>query len=226
MRFVRRAAAILLLALLAFSALLVALLVLWRFQPPISTLMLARHATGRPVVREWMPLARIAPVLAASVIMSEDAQFCRHGGVDWKALNDVIEKADEDDGPSRGASTITMQTAKNLFLWPGRSVVRKALEIPLAMLLDAVWPKQRILEVYLNIAEWGPDGIFGAQAAARRAFGRDAADVSPREAAILVATLPNPIRRDARKPTRGVIGTANTIVARTRGAGTWTDCLR
>ena len=226
MRFIRRAVAILLLATLALGALLVALLVLWRFQPPVSTLMLARYATGRPVVREWTPLTRIAPVLAASVVMSEDAQFCRHGGVDWKALNDVIDKADEDYGPSRGASTITMQTAKNLFLWPGRSVVRKALEIPLALLLDVVWPKQRVLEVYLNIAEWGPDGIFGAQTASRRAFGREAADLSPRDAAILAATLPNPIRRDARKPSRGVIGIANTIVARARGAGEWTDCLR
>ena len=169
---------------------------------------------------------RIAPVLPASVVMSEDAQFCRHGGVDWKALNDVIDAADNDDGPSRGASTIAMQTAKNLFLWPGRSVVRKAIEIPLALLLDAVWPKRRILEVYLNIAEWGPDGVFGAQAAARRAFGRDAADLSPREAAILTATLPNPIRRDARKPSRGVLSIANTIAVRARGAALWTDCLR
>ena len=226
MRLVRRVVAILLLAIVALAALLIALLVLWRYQPPVSTLMLARYATGRPVVREWTPIARLAPVLQNSVVMSEDAQFCRHNGVDWKALNDVIESADEDEGPSRGASTIVMQTAKNLFLWPGRSVLRKALEIPLALLIDAFWPKRRILEVYLNIAEWGPDGVFGAQAAARRAFARDAADLSAREAAILTATLPNPIRRDARKPSRGVLAIAGTIAARARSAGPWTDCLR
>ncbi len=226
MRLVRRIVAFLLLIALALGALLIALLVLWRFEPPVSTLMLARYATGHSVVREWMPIARISPALQNAVVMSEDAQFCRHNGVDWKALNDVMEAADDEDGPSRGASTIVMQTAKNLFLWPGRSVLRKGMEIALAMLLDAVWPKRRILEVYLNIAEWGPDGVFGAQAAARRAFGRDASDLSPREAAFLTATLPNPILRDARRPSRGVQSIAGTIAARARGATPWTDCLR
>ena len=226
MRALRRAMRAVFILGLALVALFVGFLALWAVEPPVSTLMMARHLTGRPVVREWVPLTRISPALPAAVVMSEDAQFCRHNGVDWKALNEVLENADEDDGPSRGASTITMQVAKNLFLWPGRSVVRKALEIPLALLLDAVWSKRRILEIYLNVAEWGPDGEFGAQAAARRAFGRDAADLTPREAALLTAVLPNPILRDPRRPTRGVAGISARIAARARSAEPWTDCLR
>ena len=211
---------------IAAIVLMAGFLMMWSVVPPISTLMLARYVTGRPVVREWVPLDRIAPTLPAAVVMSEDAQFCRHQGVDWKALNDVLENADEDEGPTRGASTLTMQVAKNLFLWPGRSVIRKGLEIPLAMLIDAVWSKRRILEVYFNVAEWGPDGEFGIQAASRRAFGKDASDLSPRDAALLAAVLPNPIVRDPRRPTRGVIGIAARIAGRARGAQPWTDCLR
>ena len=211
---------------IAVLALLAALLALWRVEPPVSTLMLARYVTGRPVVREWTPLSQMAPALPSAVIMAEDGQFCRHRGVDWKALGEVLDTADDEDGPSRGASTLTMQVVKNLFLWPGRSVIRKALEIPLALLLDAVWPKRRVMEVYLNIAEWGPDGLFGAQAAARRAFGRGAADLTPHNAALLAAALPNPLVRDPRRPTRGVLVYANTIASRARNGGPWTDCLR
>ena len=225
MRFLRRMFAALFVAGLAFAALLVALLALWRVAPPVSTLMLARYAMLRPVVREWVPLSRVAPALPEAVVMAEDGQFCRHRGIDWRELSNVLDSAD-DDGPSRGASTLTMQVVKNLFLWPGRSVIRKGLEIPLALVLDAVWPKRRIMEVYLNIAEWGPDGLFGAQAAARRAFGKNADDLTPREAALLAAVLPNPLVRDPRKPSRGVLAVAGTIAARARGAGARTDCLR
>ncbi|MCB1525116.1 MAG: transglycosylase domain-containing protein, partial [Rhodoblastus sp.] len=148
LRLALRAAVVALLALAG-------LMILWRFAPPVSTLMLARYVTGRPVVRDYASLDRISPALVASVVMSEDAKFCRHHGVDWDALGEVL---DDEDGPSRGASTITMQVVKNLFLWPARSAIRKAVEIPLALVLDIVWPKRRIMEVYLNIAEWGPDG--------------------------------------------------------------------
>ena len=213
------------LLVLALAALFVGFLALWAVEPPVSTLMMARHLTGRPVLREWATLDDLGPNLPAAVVMSEDAQFCRHHGIDWKALNDVIDTADE-DGPSRGASTLTMQVVKNLFLWPGRSVIRKGLEIPLALLLDAAWSKRRILEVYLNIAQWGPEGEFGAQAAARRAFAREAENLTPHQAALLAAVLPNPIVRDPRRPTRGVLGIAARIAARARGAQPWTDCLR
>ena len=146
---------------------------LYRFVDPVSTLMLARWATGARVERTFVPLDRIAPVLPVTVIASEDGRFCRHRGVDLKELRERIEAAD-DISEARGVSTITQQVAKNLFLWPGRSFVRKALELPLAMWIDVVLPKWRVLEIYLNIAEWGPRGEFGAEAASRYAFNKPA----------------------------------------------------
>jgi monofunctional biosynthetic peptidoglycan transglycosylase len=128
-------------------------------------------------------------------------------------LQDAIDDA-EDGEPARGGSTITQQVAKNLFLWPGRSVVRKGLELPLAMWIDLVLPKQRILEIYLNIAEFGPSGQFGAEAGSMYAFGRSAATLSAREAALLAAILPNPVRRSARNPGPGVRRLAGTYTAR------------
>lgn len=204
---------------------LVALTALWRVAPPVSTLMLARYVTGRPVVRDYAPLDRIAPALVAAVIMSEDAKFCRHRGVDWQALGDVLDDADE-EGPSRGASTIAMQVVKNLFLWPSRSAIRKAVEIPLALALDFVWPKSRILEVYLNIAEWGPDGIFGAEAAARADFGRSAAALTPSQAALMAAALPNPILRRPSRPTALQARLARRLAGRIGNSGQWLDCLK
>lgn len=204
---------------------LVALTALWRVAPPVSTLMLARYVTGRPVVRDYAPLGRIAPALVAAVVMSEDAKFCRHRGVDWQALGDVLEDADE-DGPSRGASTIAMQVAKNLFLWPSRSAIRKAVEIPLALALDFVWPKSRILEVYLNVAEWGPDGIFGAEAAAKADFGRSAASLTPTQAALMAAALPNPVLRRPARPTALQARLARRLIGRIGNSGQWLDCLK
>ncbi|MCB1542574.1 MAG: transglycosylase domain-containing protein [Rhodoblastus sp.] len=204
---------------------LVALMVLWRFAPPVSTLMLARYATARPVVRDYVPLARISPSLIASVVVSEDAKFCRHSGVDWQALGEVLDDADE-DGPARGASTITMQVVKNLFLWPSRSAIRKGVEIPLALALDLVWPKHRILEVYLNVAEWGPNGIFGAEAAARADFGRSAAALTPGQAALMAVALPNPLLRRPARPTALQARLARRLSGRAAGAEPWLDCLK
>jgi monofunctional glycosyltransferase len=198
-----------------------ALVVLYRFVPPVSTLMLARWVMLKPVSRSFVPLDAMAPALARAVIASEDARFCRHAGVDWDALREVIEEADE-DGPSRGASTVAMQTARNVFLWQGRSYLRKALEIPLALAIDAVWSKRRVMEVYLNIAEWG-DGIFGAEAAARYHFGKSARVLTPREAALLVAVLPNPLRRSAKRPSPHVVRKAAVVLARTAPADA--NCL-
>ena len=182
---------------------------------PPSTLMLARWVTGRAVERAIVPLAAISPFLPAAVIASEDARFCQHHGVDWDALSDVIEDAG-DDGPARGASTITMQTAKNVFLWSSRSYVRKGLEIPLALYLDLVWGKRRTMEIYLNVAEWG-EGIFGAEAAARHHFGKSARDLTRREAALLATSLPNPITRNAARPSRGQRAHAGKVLARMAG---------
>jgi monofunctional biosynthetic peptidoglycan transglycosylase len=204
--------------------LLVALLVLYAFVPPVSTLMIGRWATLRTVERVWMPLTKISSNLPAAVMMAEDAQFCRHGGVDWNALNEVISDGGE-DGPSRGASTLSMQTVKNLFLWPSRSLIRKGLEIPLALALDFVWTKRRVMEVYLNIAEWG-EGTFGAEAAARRYFHKSAADLSPREAALLAAALPNPILRNPARPSRHHAVLARIVGGRAARSAPWTGCLR
>ena len=135
---------------------------LYRGGHPVSTLMAWRWITGAPVSRQWIDFGAISPSLPRSVVASEDAKFCSHHGIDWDALRDVIDDA-EDGEVARGGSTITQQVAKNLFLWQGRSVVRKALEFPLALWIDLVLPKQRILEIYLNIAELGPSGQFGAR---------------------------------------------------------------
>lgn len=183
---------------------------------PPSTLMLARWATGRTVEHSTVPLAAISPYLAQAVIASEDARYCQHRGIDWGALQDAL---DDDDGPSRGASTITMQTAKNVFLWPSRSYVRKAVEMPIALYLDAVWGKRRVMEIYLNLAEWG-DGVFGAEAAARHHFGKPARDLTRREAAFLAASLPNPRARDPVRPSQAQRAHAARILARIPGTPT------
>jgi monofunctional biosynthetic peptidoglycan transglycosylase len=182
---------------------------------PPSTLMLARWVTGREVERAVVPLAAISPFLPAAVIASEDARFCQHHGVDWNALSDVIDDA-ADGGPARGASTIAMQTAKNVFLWSSRSYIRKVLEIPLALYLDLVWGKRRVMEIYLNVAEWG-EGIFGAEAAARHHFGKSARDLTRREAALLATSLPNPLVRDAAQPSRGQRAHTGKVLARMAG---------
>jgi len=195
----------------------------YRVVDPVSTLMLWRRATGAPVVRTVVPLEQIAPVLPAAVIASEDGRFCTHRGVDLREILDAIEDA-EDLSEARGGSTITQQTAKNLFLWNGRSFVRKALELPLALWINLVLPKQRVLEIYLNVVEWGPNGQFGAEAAARFAFGKPARDLTAREAAILAAILPNPHRRSARVPGPGVRRLADLYEARGQGADV--SCLR
>ncbi len=136
----------------------------------------------------------------------------------------AIQEAD-DIGEARGGSTITQQTAKNLFLWPGRSFVRKALEFPLALWIDLVLPKRRIMEIYLNIAQWGPHGEFGAEAGARAAFGKSAADLDRRQSALLAAILPNPLQRSARAPGSGVRRLAGIYEARARNTATFAGCI-
>ena len=185
--------------LVSLAGFLVFLLLLYRYaNPPGSTLMaLESLSSGGDVARMWVPFDAISPNLVRAVIASEDNRFCRHHGVDWGAINEAIDRAGE-DGP-RGASTISMQTAKNLFLWNSRSYVRKAIEIPLTYAMELVWSKRRILEIYLNIVEWGP-GVYGAEAAARYHFNKSAARLTPDEAALLAASLPDPLGRDAGNP--------------------------
>ncbi len=185
-------------AALALGCIFVALVALYAVAPPVSTLMIARKIEGKSYERVYVPLDDMSPAAIAAVVASEDATFCQNKGVDWSALTEVLDRAGK-RGPRRGASTITMQTAKNLFLWPGRSAVRKGVEIGMALVLGNVWSKRRTLEVYLNVAEWG-DGIFGIEAAARHYFRKSASQLDAREGALLAGSLPNPTKRDAAHP--------------------------
>ena len=193
------------------------------FVHPISTLMLRDALTFRGYDRQWVSFDDISPVLVQSVMVSEDGQFCFHGGVDWGEMRMLVQETLEGES-TRGGSTIPMQTSKNLFLWNSRSFVRKALELPLAVTSSFIWPKRRMMEIYLNIAEWGP-GIYGIDAAARYHFKVPASKLTARQAALLAVSLPNPIDRVASKPGRGLRQLASLIQRRARGAGDYIKCL-
>jgi monofunctional biosynthetic peptidoglycan transglycosylase len=192
--------------------------------PPVSVPMLTRMVTGQPVTREWRDIDDISDRLKAAIILSEDGQFCRHWGVDVGALRDEVDNylAGRE---TRGASTLTMQVARNLFLWNQQSVVRKALEVPLAAYIDLVMPKKRIMEIYLNIAEWGPEGEFGVAAGAERAFGRAPQNLDWQTASLLAVTLPNPILRDPARPNRGLLRVAAVVEERARQYGERAACV-
>ncbi|CAN7299662.1 monofunctional biosynthetic peptidoglycan transglycosylase [Pararhizobium sp. LjRoot238] len=193
------------------------------FIHPISTLMLRDLVLLRGYDRQWVSFDDIAPNLVQSVMMSEDGQFCIHDGVDWVQMRGVVTDA-LDGEATRGASTIPMQTVKNLFLWNGRSFLRKAMELPLALVADFVWSKRRMMELYLNVAEWGP-GIYGAEAAAQHHFGVSAAKLTRRQAALLAVALPNPFERNAGKPGRGLRRLASVIERRAGRSGEYIKCL-
>ena len=200
----------------------VVLVPIYRFMPPVSTLMIFDWVIrGGDIERTWVPLDDVAPTLVASVIMSEDGKFCGHWGVDWDELSKVLDRSD--DRP-RGASTLAMQAAKNLFLWPSRSYLRKAVEMPIALYADLLWGKRREMEIYLNVVEWGP-GVFGAEAAARHYFNRAANVLTPGQSALLAASLPNPSARNPAHPTRALQSLAHTIAERARMSGAYIDCL-
>ncbi|WP_195163754.1 monofunctional biosynthetic peptidoglycan transglycosylase [Mesorhizobium sp. NBSH29] len=193
------------------------------FVHPISTLMLQDLVSGRGYDRRWVPIDEVAPHLLHSIIMSEDGQFCSHKGIDFAELNLVIDDAMSGEG-TRGASTIPMQTVKNLYLWGGRSIIRKILEAPLALYLDTVLTKRRIMEIYVNIVEWGP-GIYGAEAASQHHFGRPAKDLTFGQAALLAVSLPNPIARDPARPGPGLRRLATLIEKRARKSGYYVGCV-
>jgi monofunctional biosynthetic peptidoglycan transglycosylase len=185
--------------------------------------MLGQRLTGTAIRHRWAPLERISPNLRHAVIISEDSSFCRHHGVDWGGLAEAIDNAR--DGAARGGSTISMQVVKNLFLWPSRSYLRKAIEIPMAYLIEVAWSKRRILEIYLNIAEWGP-GIFGAEAAALHHFRKPPSVLTLREAALLAVSLPNPFDREAGSPGPGTVRLADNLLLRMRGTQASAGCVR
>jgi monofunctional biosynthetic peptidoglycan transglycosylase len=185
-------------ALLWLSGSAALVLALRAVAPPFTSVMLQQPGPVALLEYAWVDHDRIAATMARAVIAAEDQRFAAHNGLDFASINDAIGDYRSGDG-LRGASTITQQVAKNLFLWPGRSFVRKALEAYFALLIEACWPKQRILEVYLNIAELGP-GVFGVEAAAQQFFDAPASSLDARQAALLAAVLPNPRELSAAHP--------------------------
>jgi len=216
-----RRACYLCLVLLLMPVMLLALYSLPITHPP-STLMLKDMVLLRDYDRQWIPLEEMAPRLVQAVMMSEDGRFCEHHGVDWSAIHAELTR---DGGPSRGASTITMQMVKNLFLWHERSYLRKTLEVPLALTADMMMSKKRVMEIYLNIAEWGP-GIYGIEAASQFYFKRQASKLTPRQAALLATTLPNPYLRNPTRPGAGMNRLARIANLRARRSGAYIGCLR
>ncbi len=195
-----------------------------RIDPPLTPLMLIRRLDGEELHYHWRPLAEISPNLQRAVIAGEDNLFCRHFGFDTGAIG--LSVRDWLDGRrARGASTITMQTAKNVLLWPGRDIIRKLIEAWMTLQIEALWGKQRILEVYLNVAEMGP-GLYGAEAAARAFFRKSARNLNLAESSRLAAVLPNPREHSAADPDRFTRVRARTILARVGQLGPYFDCLR
>lgn len=173
---------------------------IYRFLPPPATpLMLIRASQGEGMSYRWRPLERISPALVQALVAAEDARFCQHQGFDFEAMEKAMESNEKRPDKVRGGSTISQQTAKNAFLWPRRSLVRKGVEAYFTGLIEALWGKRRIMEIYVNIAEWGP-GVYGAQAASRKWFGKDADKLTRTEAARLAAILPSPRKWRAAKP--------------------------
>jgi monofunctional glycosyltransferase len=200
-------------------------LIYWFVPPPVSATMLWNAIGGEKINYNWRPIEAISPRLVRAVVTSEDARVCLHHGVDWDVLSDLFDEVTNGEVATvRGGSTITMQVAKNLFLWPSRSYVRKALEIPLAYWIDLLWGKRRVVEVYLNVAEWGP-GIYGAEAAAQHHFRKPAAALTTREAALLAAALPNPIVRRAGRPGNKLQRMAGRLRRKIPGSIAYLDCL-
>lgn len=202
-----------------YLAWVVLMIAVYRFvDPPMSDLMLAKAWQGQGIEQAWLPLEDMPPALVKAVLISEDAQYCQHWGVDWPSMIWAWQHG------GGGASTIPMQTVKNLFLWSGRSYVRKAVELPLAYVTSAAWGKRRMLEIYLNIAEWGP-GVYGVDAAAHYHFKTGARQLSPTQASLLAAALPSPLRRSAAAPGRQTREHANRVRRQIGGAEAYLDCV-
>ncbi len=210
-------------ALAAYAAVMVALIVLFRFvNPPTTPYMLSERLRLGQLNHEWRPLDRIAPVAARSVVAAEDANFCRHWGFDIAAIRAAAEA-----GATRGGSTIDQQVVKNVFLWQGHNWFRKALEAIWTPVVEVVWPKRRILEVYLNVAEFAT-GTFGIEAAAQHYYLKDAEGLNARQAALLAAVLPDPKGLDAARPGRYLLRRATQIEdgARTIAADGRAQCFQ
>lgn len=214
--FFRRAIKLLAGIAVGWLALVLLLILVYRFvNPPASALMAQQWITGETVYQKWVAIEDMSPNIVRAVLLSEDGRFCQHSGIDFEALEEAVERAGSGSLRGGGASTISMQVVKNMFLWPSKSYLRKAIELPLTYVMELVWPKHRIMEVYLNIAEWGP-GIFGVGAASEFHFRKLARNLSERDAARLAVALPNPLVRNAGKPGPGLQRLANAIQVRMR----------
>ncbi|HEV7735282.1 MAG TPA: monofunctional biosynthetic peptidoglycan transglycosylase [Candidatus Binatia bacterium] len=184
--------------------------------PPLTPLMVIRRFEGFGIDRQWVDLDAVSPALLRAVIASEDARFFLHGGIDFAAISDARKYNEKNAGKRRrGGSTITMQCARNVFLWQGRNYLRKGLEVWFAWLMELVWPKRRILEVYVNVVEWGP-GIYGIEAAARHWFHVPAMKLNARQASLLAVMLPDPRRWNPAAPT-GYLSSRARVIARRAG---------
>ncbi len=208
----------------AFAYFLVLIVAYSFVDPPISSLMAERRLSGVAIKQSWVPIETISRHVPTAVITAEDASYCKHWGVDWRSVRLAWRRIEKGRRPA-GASTIPMQTVKNLFLWPGRSYFRKALEVPLSYIASLVWSKRRLMEIYLNIAEWGP-GVFGIEEAARYHFRKSAARLNAREAALLAASLPNPHVFKAGRPGPRTYRVANLVAKRMRYAGRLISCVK
>jgi monofunctional glycosyltransferase len=207
--------------LLGFGVVTMAGLLLFRsVNPPMSALMAVQKSGGQAIDQRWIDIEQVSPHLVRAIILSEDSQFCSHHGVDITEMKALFQKAQEsgDESFLRGGSTISMQVVKNLYLWPGKNLVRKGLELAITLPMEALWPKKRIMEIYLNIAEWGP-GVFGAEAASQFHFSKPASKLTAKEAALLAVSLPNPFDRVAGNPGVGTQRLAQRIESRMQAAG-------
>jgi monofunctional biosynthetic peptidoglycan transglycosylase len=205
---------LLLLAVAAIAFTVLQVLVLRWIDPPTSAFMLAHRGQVR---QQWRDLDAISPQLPIAVVAAEDQKFPSHRGFDVDAIREALDEREAGEG-TRGASTLSQQVAKNLFLWNGRNWVRKGLEAWYTVLIEALWPKRRILEVYVNVAEFG-EGVYGAEAAAQQFFGRPAAQLTPAQSALLAAVLPNPRRLLVAAPSAYVRGRQAWIERQVRQLG-------
>ena len=209
-------------ALVAWFALTALMVLPWRWIPPPTTaFMLRERIAGEGTIHyQWVRWDGISPHLPIAAVAAEDQKFPGHFGFDFDSIADAMEEKRR-GGRLRGASTISQQVAKNLYLWPGQNLVRKGLEAYFTVAIELLWPKRRILEVYLNVAEFGP-GVYGVLAASRHAFRREPGDLTPRQAATLIAVLPSPRRMSAASPSEYVLRRTREIqeaVAQLGGAG-------
>lgn len=204
-------------ALGAILLLSIALTLPWRWlQPPTTSFILQeRFRHKHPVHHQWVPLSQVSPALPIAVVAAEDQKFPEHHGFDYQA---VMKALQEDRSQTRGASTISQQLAKNLYLWPGRNLLRKSLEAYFTVLIELTWPKRRILEVYLNVVEFGPQ-VYGVSAASRSFFDKSTGQLTSHEAALLAAVLPNPKRMSAAQPSQYVLKRASQIKTQVRALG-------